>query len=71
MTLNYERYNSVKSTRKFLLALMSPSETPRVPRAIRTEARRLLKHYPEEYHMDTVAKECPTIFGKDWRDQYK
>jgi len=50
---------------------MNPSETPRVPRKIRQEARRLLKHFPEEYHMETVAKECPTIFGTDWRDEYK
>lgn len=71
MTLNYERYLAVKSTRRFLFSLMNPSETPRVPRKIRQEARRLLKHFPEEYHMETVAKECPTIFGTDWRDEYK
>lgn len=71
MTLNYERFNSVKSARKFLIELMSPQKTPRVPRSIRAEARRILKHFPEEYHMEVVSKECPTIFGSDWRDQYK
>ena len=71
MTLNYERYLAMKSTRRFLMALMNPKDTPKVPLKIRKEARRLLKHYPEEYHMDTVAKDCPTIFGKDWRDDYK
>ena len=53
------------------MRLMNPKETPRVPRAVRTEARRLLKHYPEPYHMEIAAKQLPTIFGIDWRDEYK
>jgi len=71
MTLNYERNSAVLQTRKFLMRLMNPQETPRVPRAIRAEARQLLKHYPEPHHMEVAAKQLPTIFGIDWRDEYK
>jgi hypothetical protein len=55
----------------FLIHLMNPKVTPKVPTKIREEARRLLKHYPDEVVMETVAKQVPTLFGKDWRDQYK
>ena len=68
MTVPYERYHSMVSTRRFLMALMDPKQTPKVPRTIRTEARRLLKHYPEPYHMETAAKQIPTIFSLDWRN---
>lgn len=70
MTLNYERSQAVKSTRMFLLSLMDPKLTPKIPRKIRQEARRLLKHYPEEFHMEVAAKSIPHIFGTDWRDNF-
>ena len=46
MTLPHERELAVHNTREFLLSLLNPTLTPRVPRAIRLEARALLKHYP-------------------------
>lgn len=46
MTLPYEQDLAIANTRNFLLALLDPRRTPRVPRAIRLEARALLKHYP-------------------------
>lgn len=46
MTLPHERTRAVLKTRKFLLALMDPKQTPRVPRELRLKARDLLKHYP-------------------------
>ena len=52
MTLPVERTNAVLRTEKFLLSLCDPKKTPRVPKAVREEARRLLKHYPSEYDMD-------------------
>lgn len=70
MTLNYERSQAVKSTRMFLLSLMDPKLTPKIPRKIRQEARCLLKHYPEEFHMEVAAKSIPHIFGTDWRDNF-
>lgn len=46
MTLPWQRELAVHNTREFLLSLLNPQRTPRVPRAIRLEARALLKHYP-------------------------
>lgn len=56
MTLPYERTNSVNRTRKFLIDLMNPKETPRVPKDIRQYARSLLKHYPSEFEMDMACE---------------
>jgi hypothetical protein len=51
MTLPIERTNAVLRTRQFLLDLCNPSKTPRVPKHVREDARRLLKHYPSRYDM--------------------
>jgi hypothetical protein len=37
---------SVVAARDFLVRLTRPGETPRVPGAVRQEARALLRHYP-------------------------
>ena len=54
MTLPKERKNAVLRTEKFLVSLCDPKQTPRVPSSVRTKARRLLKHYPTEYHVDQI-----------------
>ena len=54
MTLPRERKNAVLRTEEFLVSLCDPKQTPRVPSAVRREARRLLKHYPTEYHVDKI-----------------
>ena len=52
MTLPTERTNAVLRTERFLIDLLNPKKTPRVPRAVRQEAGRLLKHYPSKYDME-------------------
>ena len=54
MTMLYERKNAVLKTEQFLISLCDPKQTLRVPSAVRTEARRLLKHYPTEYYVDQI-----------------
>jgi len=54
MTIPSERKSAVLRTEKFLVSLCDPKQTPRVPSSVRTEARRLLKHYPTEYHVDQI-----------------
>lgn len=54
MTLPIERTNAVVRTEEFLLKLCIPSQSPRVPKAIREEARRLLRHYPSKYNMQYI-----------------
>jgi len=56
MTLPRERELAIKNTRIFLLDLMDPKKTPRVPHAIRKEASHCLKHYPTEYDMSEAAE---------------
>lgn len=55
MTLPIERTNAVLRTEKFLLKLCIPKESPRVPKEIRKEAARLLRHYPSQYNMRYIA----------------
>jgi len=54
MTLPVERTNAVLRTERFLIDLLDPKKTPRVPRAVRQEAGRLLKHYPSQYDMEEM-----------------
>lgn len=73
MTLPYERTRAVVQTEEFLKELVDPAKTPRVPRSVRMQAARLLRHYPCKYLMEQVAErdERTTgalniqVFGKD------
>lgn len=75
MTVPVERTNAVIQTEKFLLDLLDPKKTPRVPREVRVQARSLLKHYPHEHEMEKVAKEQDSlhgdyglkVFGRSWK----
>lgn len=65
MTLPIERYHSLINARSFLRRLLDPSQTPRVPRIIRREARYCLKHFPSDYEIRRSLKspkEFRTIF---------
>lgn len=55
MTVPVERTNAVVWTESFLKDLLDPKKTPRVPKAIRQQASRLLRHYPSKFDMDTIA----------------
>ena len=52
VTLPTERTNAVLRTRRFLMDLRDPKKYPRVPKAVREEASRVLKHYTTEYDME-------------------
>jgi hypothetical protein len=60
-----ERYRAVQNARLFLLTLLNPKETPRVPREIRRQARWVLKHFPHDYEMEAVAKKSPDVFERE------
>ena len=55
MTVPDERRNAVTSARMFLLDLLDPKVTPRVPSSVRRRAARILKHYPSDFDMQDVA----------------
>ena len=64
MTLPFERTNAVLNTQSFLFDLLDPKKTPRVPRAIRLQARQLLKHYPSAYDMSGIFENrVDSVFG--------
>lgn len=65
MTISCERMNALRSARDFLRDLLDPKKTPRVPKAIRTEAYYRLKHYPMDYHLDMIEEVLPVEFGPD------
>lgn len=70
MTLPHERRWAVNNTKQFLLDLMDPKKTPRVPSAVRKEAYRCLRHYPDDYYMSKASQQAPEVFGdcnQNWR----
>jgi hypothetical protein len=68
MTLPDERYRAVVQTQKFLLEILS---TPRVPKAIKDNARYCLRHYPSEYDMQVAAIGSPEVFQKQMEPVYR
>ena len=73
MTLPHERTRAVCSTRDFLVRLMTPyaGGIKRIPAEVRTEARRLLKHFPNWVDMtidNQFDAEAAREFGKRQTD---
>ena len=64
MTLPDERYRAIRQTRQFLLDLQDRTVYPRVPRAVRAEAYRLLRHYPGEHDLDRLSERSPDVIIK-------
>lgn len=62
MTLPDERYRAVIWTEIFLKDLCNPTKTPRVPKDIRDQARRLLRHYPSTWDMNRASQGAPDVF---------
>lgn len=65
MTMPDEKYRALKKAKEFLLSLMNSKKTPKVPKAIRIEAYRVLKHFPWEHDLEELAKRCPDILGSE------
>jgi hypothetical protein len=65
VTLPDERYRAIRQTRQFLQDLRDPTVYPRVPRAVRTEAHRLLRHYPGDYDLDRLVEKAPEVITRE------
>lgn len=61
MTLPHERYRALIQTEQFLKALLNPKQTPKVPKAIRQQAARCLKHYPWNLYLEQLAEARPDL----------
>jgi hypothetical protein len=68
MTLPDERYRAVMQTIQFLTDICN---TPRVPKAIKQQARSLLRHYPSAWDMRAVAELAPHVFQKEMEPLYR
>lgn len=64
MTLPDERYRALKQGRKLLEELCDPGKTPRVPSIIRDRARTILRHYPFDIDLDSMAENSPELLEK-------
>jgi hypothetical protein len=60
MTLPDERYRSVKWAASFLSRLAG-GDIPRVPKAVRDEARSILRHYPGQWDLKRLEAACPEV----------
>ena len=70
MTLPDERYRAVKFAEQFLSRLAG-GEYLRVPKAVRDEARSILRHYPSTWDMDRAATAAPDVFQERMDDLHK
>ena len=68
MTLPDERYRAVVYTRQFLLRLLT---TPRIPKAVKAEARSCLRHYPTDWDMQQAAESASDIFQQRMEDLHR
>lgn len=71
MTLPDERYRSLVHTKKFLQELLDTQQTPRVPKIIRQRASSLLRHWPDNYHLDLMCENMPGAFAKQMEPLYR
>ena len=63
MTMPDEMFNSLRNARHFMLTLMDPKQTPKVPKEIRKRARDRLKHFPSEYEIKQLEQMHETMSG--------
>ena len=70
MTLPDERYRAVKNAQQFL-ARLAGGEYPRVPKAVRDEARSILRHYPLDWDMQRTARMAPDVFQERMEPLYR
>lgn len=72
MTMPSERINAIRNTLNFLRDVINPAKTPRLPRGIRKQAYWLLRHFPHDYEMEIVEKECDCkVFNDPFKKKAK
>lgn len=70
MTLPDERYRAVKYAAEFLSRLAG-GQYARVPKAVRDEARSILRHYPSTWDMQRAAGMAPDVFQEQMEPLYR
>ncbi len=64
MTLPDERYRAIRQGKKLLEELCDPGRRTRVPSMFRDRARAALRHYPNDWEIDSIADKCPVMIDK-------
>jgi hypothetical protein len=54
MTMPDEMFNAIRNARMFMVDLLDPKATPKVPTDIRNKARDRLKHFPSEFDISEM-----------------
>jgi len=70
MTLPDERYRAVTHTQQFLIRLAG-GHYARTPKAVRDEARHMLRHYPTSWDMNRAAEGAPEVFQEQMEDLHR
>ena len=70
MTLPDERYRAVKWAEGFLSRLAC-GHYARTPKAVRDEARSILRHYPKVWDMNRAAEAAPDVFQEHMEDLHR
>ena len=70
MTLPDERYRSVKWAEAFLKRLAG-GHYARTPKAVRDEARSILRHYPLDWDLQRAARMAPDVFQERMEPLYR
>ena len=71
MTLPDERFRSVIQTKNFLVELLDPTKTPRIPKRIREQARWCLRHYPSYWDLERASQAAPDVFQPQIEDVHR
>lgn len=72
MTLPDERYRSVMWAKKFLEGIAHDKKAyPRISKQIRGEAHSILRHFPNEWDLDSAARRAPDVFQEKMDDLHK
>ena len=71
MTLPDERYRALQHTELFLQQLANPKITKRIPREIRREALRCLRHFPTSWDLQQLESAAPHVVQERMDPLYK
>ncbi len=70
LTLPDERYRAVRVAEEFLQRLAG-GQIARVPKAVRSEAAAILRHYPSAWDMKRTAEAVPEVFQTRMEDLHR
>lgn len=63
MTMPDERYRAMLEGMRLIEDLLIPQATPRVPGSIRERARWIMRHYPSQSELESLARQCPSMLN--------